>query len=934
MSAPERVRIGNAELWLGDCREVLPLLDQVAAVVTDPPYGLSFMGKRWDSGVPDSALWALILERLSPGGHLLAFAGTRTQHRMAVAIEDAGFEIRDMIAWVYGCLDDATEVATEKGVMPYHKTKVGDRVLCYDVAHGEYTYQPILEIVEYDYSDTAYRLVGDFGEQVVSRNHRVIAECGGSESFNLAETLGAEARVPVLESLPALQQAVHDAQQVASRTKQDVQQGVRKRTDWACEYRGNPIGEPQGQNDQVLGLRGGSLEAERLASENPYADVQPGMQRGDSRHPMGNSRTQGSGELVGRVGGGAEGTHDGRDESVMEGRLDVPESERRVCGPADQVCALPRSAAGNGAGGRLCDGAPQRGGAGDWSAADAGGVCAPHQPRCDGQPAGKSDAVCHERTAQGIRAWGGHRSAVVRVVPFHYTGKVWCLRVPTGAFVAVRNGVAFPTGNSGFPKSLDVSKAIDKAAGADRAVIAQGAPVKRMIPGADQHATGSWIKDNGRQFIPTVTEPATAAALQWDGWGTALKPSIETITMAIKPCTDMQERDIILSILIRLEARLWLLSSASAAEKNSTSNQSEYGAACAIARWSAEEITNTRDALCDQMDTSLFELATNTSLSIVSSWRLTLAESLNDGSTSTIATKSSTTIDWRTLRFSLSQITPNTIIKACSLPGGFSANASTAESHFNASLLLLQSIRTLSVTGPAISLEAENCLGADVKPNIDPCIMARKPLVGTVAGNVQMHGTGAVNIKACRIPGGKPDTVRGAGGANGRYGPIAAQGKIIDDGLGRWPANLIHDGSDDVVALFPNSNGQSGSVRGTEPSKTGDANCYGDLGRIPFAARGDFGSASRFFYCAKATAAERGADNNHPTVKPLALMRYLLTLVTPPGGVVLDPFLGSGSTGVAAALLGVRFVGIEREREYFDIACRRIDEAQRQGLLI
>ena len=102
MSAPERVQIGNAELWLGDCREVLPLLDQVAAVVTDPPYGLSFMGKRWDSGVPDSALWALILERLSPGGHLLAFAGTRTQHRMAVSIEDAGFEIRDMIAWVYG----------------------------------------------------------------------------------------------------------------------------------------------------------------------------------------------------------------------------------------------------------------------------------------------------------------------------------------------------------------------------------------------------------------------------------------------------------------------------------------------------------------------------------------------------------------------------------------------------------------------------------------------------------------------------------------------------------------------------------------------------------------------------------------------------------------------------------------------------------------
>ncbi|HMX41969.1 MAG TPA: DNA methyltransferase [Saprospiraceae bacterium] len=83
------------------------------SIVTDPPYGLSFMGKRWDYDVPSVEVWAECLRVLKPGGHLLAFAGTRTQHRMAVRIEDAGFEIRDMIAWVYGCLDDATEVATE-----------------------------------------------------------------------------------------------------------------------------------------------------------------------------------------------------------------------------------------------------------------------------------------------------------------------------------------------------------------------------------------------------------------------------------------------------------------------------------------------------------------------------------------------------------------------------------------------------------------------------------------------------------------------------------------------------------------------------------------------------------------------------------------------------------------------------------------------------
>jgi hypothetical protein len=101
---PMKVEIGDATLYCGDCLAVLRTLPEssVDAVVTDPPYGLSFMGKRWDYDVPSVEIWAECLRVLKPGGHLLAFAGTRTQHRMAVRIEDAGFEIRDMIAWVYG----------------------------------------------------------------------------------------------------------------------------------------------------------------------------------------------------------------------------------------------------------------------------------------------------------------------------------------------------------------------------------------------------------------------------------------------------------------------------------------------------------------------------------------------------------------------------------------------------------------------------------------------------------------------------------------------------------------------------------------------------------------------------------------------------------------------------------------------------------------
>ena len=207
--------------------------------------------------------------------------------------------------------------------------------------------------------------------------------------------------------------------------------------------------------------------------------------------------------------------------------------------------------------------------------------------------------------------------------------------------------------------------------------------------------------------------------------------------------------------------------------------------------------------------------------------------------------------------------------------------------------------------------------------------MARKPIAGTVAANVLAHGTGALNIDGCRVGteelSAQWDSSWNQDGSFGN-GKRASQGKQAPPG--RWPANLIHDGSDEVVGLFPQSAGQQGDVRGSEPSLPTDA-IYGQFrGRVPSAKRGDTGSAARFFYCAKTSKADREDGNTHPTVKPTDLMRYLCRLVTPPGGVVLDPFMGSGSTGKAALLEGFDFIGIEREPEYLEIARRRITAAQ------
>lgn len=512
----------------------------------------------------------------------------------------------------------------------------------------------------------------------------------------------------------------------------------------------------------------------------------------------------------------------------------------------------------------------------------------------------------------------------------------------------IRDMIAWVYG-SGFPKSMDVSKAIDKAAGAEREVVGSklGMPGYSLkVNDTDDHGRTAYGKYTNADTECAITAPATDAARQWQGWGTALKPALETVTFASKPFTDEQERDIILSNLIRLEARLWLLSSASAVEKSSTSSQSEYGAACAIAQWSADEITNTRADLCGQMDTSLFELATTTSLNIVSSWRRTLVESWNDGNTSTTETKSSTTTDLRILKFSLSQITPASIIKACSLPGGFRVNASIAESHFNASLSLLQSIRTLSATERAMSQAQHEHQAAGVKPNLDPCIMARKPLIGTVAENVQQHGTGALNIDGCRVG----DEIIAQHGRSGDAFGFASAEPAGRSWVGRWPSNLIHDGSEEVLQAFPDAPGQQADESRTAPSSKTNS-VYGRMNRVgepsadsdndgvvgfkmkPGARRLDSGSAARFFYCAKADKADRGEGNTHPTVKPTDLMRYLCALVTRQAGIVLDPFMGSGSTGLGAYAAGMKFIGIEREQKYFDIACKRIENATRQSML-
>jgi len=221
--------------------------------------------------------------------------------------------------------------------------------------------------------------------------------------------------------------------------------------------------------------------------------------------------------------------------------------------------------------------------------------------------------------------------------------------------------------------------------------------------------------------------------------------------------------------------------------------------------------------------------------------------------------------------------------------------------------------------------------GTALKPAFEPIIVARKPLTGTVAENVLQWGTGGINIDRCRVPLNSEVLTMTRPAANPNTDTKAPQTNRSDkpfeyrNDQGRWPANLIHDGSEEVVGLFPYQ--KSGKVK---PHVIKRDKTVVDFKRGLTQKTGHFlsseGSAARFFYCAKASKSERGEGNTHPTVKPLALMKYLITLGLPPGGTVLDPFCGSGTTALACKELGRNYICIEKELEYYQIACNRLDQ--------
>jgi site-specific DNA-methyltransferase (adenine-specific) len=573
------------------------------------------------------------------------------------------------------------------------------------------------------------------------------------------------------------------------------------------------------------------------------------------------------------------------------------------------------------------------------------------------------------------------------------------------------------------------------------------------------------IQDENGKAMPDH-EPVTDAAKQWQGWGTALKPSNERWVLVRKPL-DKHQSFWYESHKVGIQV-CQLLSGALHVNENLRSSLSECEGALNTVQWSVESAINTLGDLCVQMDTSLSGLERDSCSNIVSLWLRLLGEIYLSGNTYTTEMVSSLTTDLKTLRCLLSKNTQGATVLKKTQPNGEQFDACSAESLLKSALLKLSYTHVIDVQSDAMGLT----------PHADDIILIRKPCSEkTVAANVLKWGTGALNIDASRIEGeaNRPTGLKKDGSRSQKVGNEGwdrpwkndeRANRVVGDGeghtnLGRFPANLVLT-EGEAVEMLDEQSGVSKSTGG----KTGKLGYHGADGSNPGTSAGglgDSGGASRFFYCAKISKAERNAGldsheqiaidgscreentvavqllqkvtsglmgkwsiaecgsklvvqfpkgskstteteiskiteskilnylmrsltkgytpgaskhadagsshaanaeklkawllsitkgstelalgasrvasetlqkisasdakpcvNFHSTVKPKRLMSYLIRMVTPPGGVVLDPFMGSGSTGVAAKECGFEFIGIEKEPEYFNIAKARV----------
>ena len=471
---------------------------------------------------------------------------------------------------------------------------------------------------------------------------------------------------------------------------------------------------------------------------------------------------------------------------------------------------------------------------------------------------------------------------------------------------------------SGFPKSHNISKGIDKKLGAEREMIRKKFSPQQMMMKDGQNERPWQNKAKELGYHETASdEPASPEAKQWNGWGTALKPAHEPIVVARKPIIGTVAENILEHGVGGLNINDSRIPTNGEQPKGSGNSQKNT-----LAHGDRESLEG------GSITPSEGRFPANVILDAEA------GAMLDEQSGESIGAKGT----------------------------GLTATESRGSVNINNSVGGINRVGYEDKGGASRYFKEVNFS----EQEHTPIVLARKPIEGTVAENVLEHGVGGLNIDGCRIgdtvetwPSSRSYPLRTKNNSGESYGSKNAEKQQTQEAPnGRFPANVIHDGSDEVLEGFPDTKSGDGKPHHvTRESQSGSMSGKNYAGRT-LNTFGDEGSAARFFYCAKASTGERNegleslepqemgnhqssleggkmltgsgnersnAKNNfHPTVKPIALMEYLCRLVTPKGGTVLDPFMGSGTTGIAATRLGFEFIGIEMTPEYIELAATRI----------
>ena len=947
-------------LYTGNCLEEMKNLDDnsVDSVVTDPPYGLSnhkpeetvacltawlagepyvkkfggFMGKTWDSWVPGPEIWREVLRVLKPGGHALIFAGTRSMDLMSMAVRLSGFEYRDTIMWVYGCLDTTTECLTRSGWKCYTDLSTDDEVMQWDASTGSLSWTHPEEVMIYPYKGEMINLSNRHTDQMLTPNHRVYSKVRNHsrnpkpvgydvvEAGNLKNNW--QVTLPMAGELQGSRDIDPDYAYIVGWWLTDA---------WA-HGDGKAIMFSQSKPETLLKLR------EALSPYNPSEYVKKAKKdTHNEEHTF---------YVTGDIASKLIAEFPGR--RLLWDVLDWSYDARK----------------------RLFDGLMDGDGSLGGKDRHAVAFWSKNQDR--------RDVFGVLALSLGYRTYEDQKKGCVhvnlststtqiqskhRVDPVKYEGDVWCVRVPNGAFVVRRCGKPFITGNSGFPKSLDVSKAIDKRGGANvswfgpwfRKWRAENGIIQKQVAALFPSKTGgltgcvaNWelgfnlptpeqfnlirdtfglpfdtISEAEREVVGKhstdmgglggqrlgqaggdITTPATPEAQQWDGWGTALKPAWEPIIVARKPVEGTVAENVLKYGTGAINVDECRVETAENLNGGAYAKQGQRGGLSGDER--------------DGAAAGMFQAGKTAEKEYEQPKGRFPANLTHDGSDQVTrlfpVTKSARA--GFTPRKGGNVYGGNSLLSSSTIyQGGMEYGDSGSAARFFYQAKVSKRDRNEGLDKVVlIDIESLTCEeNTTNSEKLARLLVATEPLPPRVTAE---YGTGNKSVTEWSITlFGKALTEQcpTANKSTTSTGISSTIESRILNSLTRYITSASIPG----VSLETENGGSRAAS--AENSNTLTITISEKMALALGVKSAKNGTRLRI-------SASEGR-NVHSTVKPTDLMRYLVRLVTPHGGTVLDPFMGSGSTGKAAMLEGFRFIGIDLSDEYVAISEARIKYA-------